>query len=226
VRQAIAYAVDRQRLVDTALYGFGRPAAIFWPRQSIAYDVTLERTGTFDLAKARQLLTAAHWDTNATITLFVANASFPTQAMAEILQQDLARIGVQAVVQKVDAVEFLTRLQKGQMGGAWITNVGFMNQSPATFFLSAFAVRTPNSSHFESSRYTQLIDLSRTESDDQNLKTQMRELTQIMLDEAFVVPIAETASKGLGLEAAHANVKGVTWNNSGSFAFQDIWLDQ
>src|SRR5262249_22003832 len=38
VRQALAYALNRQRLVDTALFGFGRPASIPWPQQSLAYD--------------------------------------------------------------------------------------------------------------------------------------------------------------------------------------------
>src|SRR5262249_4760723 len=44
VRQAFAYAVNRQRLVDIALFGFGRPASTPWPQQSPAYDAILDQT--------------------------------------------------------------------------------------------------------------------------------------------------------------------------------------
>jgi peptide/nickel transport system substrate-binding protein len=222
VRQAFAYAVDRQRMVDAALYGFGRPASILWPRQSLAYDTALDASGTYDLKKARDLLAAASWAPSTTLPLLVDSS--PGRAMAEILQQDLASIGVNAAVQKLDVAEFIPKAQKGQFGGAWIAPVGFMNLSPATLYMSALPVRVPNASHFESPRYKELIDQSRSESDDQKLKAIMRELTQITLDEAFVVPIAEAASLGLGLEAARSSVKNVTWDDWGWSRYQDIWL--
>ncbi len=224
VRQAFGYAVDRQRLVDAALYGFGRPAGILWPRQSPAYDAALDQTTTYDLTKARDLLTAAGWDPHATVSLTVDAAVAPTLAMAEIIQQDLASIGVNVAVQKLELAEFVPKIQKGQIGGAWLTAMGYMNLSPATLYASAFPVRVPNTSHFESPRYKELIDQSLGETNDQQLKSIMHELTQITLDEAFVVPIAEVASQPLGLEVARANVKSVTWDDWGWCAYQDVWL--
>ena len=225
VREAFAYTVDRQRMVDTALYGFGRGASTLWPRQSLAYDAGLDQEYTYDLTKARELLTAAGWDPNTTVELSLSNAYPQTQPMAEILQQDLASIGVKVSIQKLEAAEFTPRSQKGSFGGAWIASVGFMNLSPATFFISAFPVRLPNTSHFESPRYKELIDESYAEIDDQKLKAALREITQIMLDEAFVIPIVEPSSSSTGLQVTRAGVRNVAWDNSGRFIYQDVWLE-
>ena len=45
-----------------------------------------------------------------------------------------------------------------------------------------------------------------------------------MVDEAFVIPIAESGSKGVGLEIARSTVKDAAWNNWGWIAFENVWL--
>jgi peptide/nickel transport system substrate-binding protein len=226
VRQAFALATDRQRIVDSVLFGFGRQASTLWPRQSPAYDAALDQSTAYDLAQARQLLAAANWDPNTVVPLQVSSANAPTVAMAEILQQDLASIGMQVAVQPVDPADFVSRIQNAKFGGAWIATIGFMNTSPATLYVSAFPVRVPNTSHFESARYKELIDQSSSEIDDQQLKAELQELTRITLDEAFVVPIAEAASLSLGLEVARAGVKNITWDDLGWPDYQDISLER
>jgi peptide/nickel transport system substrate-binding protein len=226
VRQAFGYALNRQRLVDTALFGLGRPASIPWPEQSLAYDAALDQTYTYDPARARQLLDAAAWEPGTVVPLSVPNGVAVSVQMAEILQADLAGIGVQLAVQKLNQPDFVARLQKGQFGGAWIVSMGLMNLNPATFFKTAFPVRVPNASNFVSQRYQQLIDQAFAATDDHQLQMSLRELTQILLDEAFVVLIAEGSGQETGPEAARATVRNVTWDRFGGFAYQDVWLDQ
>jgi peptide/nickel transport system substrate-binding protein len=43
VRQAFAFAIDRQRIVDSVLYGFGRQASTLWPSQSPRTTLVLTR---------------------------------------------------------------------------------------------------------------------------------------------------------------------------------------
>ena len=133
-----------------------------------------------------------------------------THGIAEILQQDLAAIGVKVALKRMVAPDFLSPIQEGQFGGAWIASIGFTNLSPATLYASAFPVRLPNSSHFET-----LIDDGRRETDDRKLTTLVRELTQITLDECFVVPIDEVGTFGRSLEVAIASVKNVMWDDWG-----------
>jgi peptide/nickel transport system substrate-binding protein len=225
VRRAFGYALNRPRLVERALYGFGRPASIPWPEQSLAYDATLDSTYTYDPDRARQLLGEAGWDANTPVSLLVPSGLAVAVQMAEIAQADLANVGVQVAIQRLSLAEFVGRVRKAQMGGAWIVNIGFMNLSPGTLFTTALPVRVPNPPNFASAHYQELIAATLGAVDDQQLKQNLNELTQIMLDEAFIVVIAEGSGLPGGPVMTRANVHDVAWDKASSFAYQDIWLD-
>ena len=93
--------------------------------------------------------------------------------------------------------------------------MGFMNLSPATFLSGAFPVRVPNASHFATPRYQDLIDQANAATDDQQLRAVLHEVTQIMLDESFVIPLAEAAGTLNGPEVTRGTVHNVTWDVSG-----------
>jgi hypothetical protein len=48
----------------------------------------------------------------------------------------------------------------------------------------------------------------------------VHDLTEVMLDESFLLPIAEKQ----GPDVARGTVKNVTWNSYGMYAFEDVWL--
>jgi peptide/nickel transport system substrate-binding protein len=224
VRQAFAYALDRQRLVNLALGGFGRPASIPWPRESIAYDAALDQTYTFDPAHARQLLNAAGWDADTIVPINIPNGIDVTNQLAQIIQANLADVGVQAAVQTLSQPEFVARSQKGQFEGAWILQMSYMNLSPATFFEASLAVREPNFSNFVSQQYQDLINRTFAAIDDQSLQQGLQGLTRILLDEAFVLLIAESDGTQYGLEVARAGVQDIAWDKFGGFAYQNVRL--
>ena len=224
VRQALSYALNRQRIVDSALAGYGRAASTIWPPQALGHDAVQDQTYDYDLSRARQLLLAAGWNSNTTLPLRVTS-NLPTDvAIAEIYQADLAAVGVNAVIQRGSAAELVTLIQNHQIGGAVITAMGLMNLHPATFFTSNIYARVPNPSNFTSDRYTSLIGQAVAVSDDTQLKSVVHDLTQVMLDEAFLLPIAETQGAPAGPDVAHSAVKDVAWNSFGIYAFEDVWL--
>jgi ABC-type transport system substrate-binding protein len=99
-----------------------------------------------------------------------------------------------------------------------------MNLSPATFLTSALTVRRPNASHFDTPRYAQLIDQIVAEVDYLKLKPLLHEVTQIWLDEAFAIPIAEGAGRDTGPEVARASVHDITWDPFALFGYENVWL--
>ena len=101
-----------------------------------------------------------------------------------------------------------------------------MNLNPATFFTSNVYVRVPNPSNFTSTQYTDLIAQALTATDDQQLKRLVHDLTQVMLDEAFVIPIAQSLGGSDGPGVARANLKNISWNNDGMYAFEDVWVER
>jgi peptide/nickel transport system substrate-binding protein len=142
-------------------------------------------------------------------------------AIAQIYQADLAAVGVNAVVQTDSAAEYTVRVQKGQTGGAWIGTMGSMNLSPFTFFTSNLFARVPNPSGYTSEQYTRLIGDAGSATDDRQLKGIVHDLTEVMLDEAFVLPIAQKQ----GPDVARSTVKDIGWNSYGMYAFEDVWLE-
>src|SRR4051812_46322538 len=56
VRQAIAYAVDRQRIVDDVYRGVGYPIVLPWPNYPPAYDAARNKELSRDVAKAKELV--------------------------------------------------------------------------------------------------------------------------------------------------------------------------
>jgi peptide/nickel transport system substrate-binding protein len=56
VRQALQFALDRQRAVTTLWQGVERPLTLLWYPTSPAYDASKDATYAFDLDKARALL--------------------------------------------------------------------------------------------------------------------------------------------------------------------------
>jgi peptide/nickel transport system substrate-binding protein len=225
VRQAFGYALNRPGMVNTALSGLGRPASVPWPRQSLAYDATQDTTYSYDLPRARQLLEAAGWDPNYTLSVSIPSSLALAEPMAQILQGDLGSIGVRTDIRKIPFPDFITMAVKGGYGGVWIVSMALMNLSPATFLRTSLAVRVPNASYFSTPRYLQLMDETAAATDDQQLKAGLHEMTQIILDEAFVLPIAEGFGQQTGAEVARSKVKNINWDAIGFMAFEDVWLD-
>jgi peptide/nickel transport system substrate-binding protein len=224
VRQALGFAVNRQRIVDAVLSGFGRAAATPWPVGSPAYDAASDRAYTFDLVRARHLLSQAGWSSADPIPLFVSEAVPATIQMAQILQSDLASIGVAMAIRTLSQADFVARLTKSQFQGAWITGVAWMNFSPATFFNAAFPVRIPNSSNFESPAYRSLIEQLSAATDDSRQRNTVDQLTGVLLDEAFVLVIAESTLQQSGAEVVRSTVKNISIDRFRLVDYPDLWM--
>jgi len=111
VRQALLYALDRQRLIDTVLAGQGIVAHSPILPETWAYDDQVPRYA-YDLARANALLDEAGWkdtdgdgirDRNGKPLEFIllSNDLPPNPAEAEFIAQAWAQVGVQAVPQPV-----------------------------------------------------------------------------------------------------------------------------
>ncbi len=127
LRQAINYAIDKQEVIDVVLRGLGRVATGVFPPQSWAYDARVEAIG-YDLAKARALLEACGYrDTNndgwredykGKVFEFsiMTNQGNPQRKMiAEIIQRNLARVGVKVTIRVFEWSLFLSEfVDKGR----------------------------------------------------------------------------------------------------------------
>jgi len=118
VRKAINMAFDRQTHVDQL---FGKGNALVgvnpYPPTLMGYN-TANQNPPRDLDKARALLKEAGVPEGAVLTLFTRNGGGPTnpnpQLSAQMLQADLAKIGLKVDIRVMEWAEMLRRAKKGE----------------------------------------------------------------------------------------------------------------
>jgi len=93
VRQAINFAFDRKALLKALEDGHGTPTTQVFPKNSPAYDASLDDTYTYDPKKGKQLLAEAGYPNGFEMSMPTAAAAFGPTAYT-LIQQQLADIGI------------------------------------------------------------------------------------------------------------------------------------
>lgn len=110
-RQALSYAIDRTAMVKTALFGLGvaSDSNVIISKRSYAYDKAL-KPYAFNLQKAKQLFQQAGVNPGTTFTFWaLAGRRDEWITMAQILQQDLEKIGYHLNIVRSDVSTWLAK---------------------------------------------------------------------------------------------------------------------
>lgn len=113
VRQAIAYAIDRQALIDALLEGYGAPVNVLGAPPVFGYTDRVQGY-PFDPDKARELVKAANAE--GAVVTFLTSPVY-SRAMVEAIQQMINDVGLKVEIQSSDQPTFLKRRQ-GEAGNA------------------------------------------------------------------------------------------------------------
>ena len=107
VRQALVYAIDRQKIVDELLKGHGEVVEGFLSSASPYYDDSITPYG-YDPEKAKALLEEAGWDGSKTLRFFVNSGDGTFVNAAQVIAAQWAAVGVKAEVQTVDLATLMS----------------------------------------------------------------------------------------------------------------------
>ena len=106
VRRAISYAIDRQAMIDSVLFGYAEPANSFMPPQVPYYDKASPGL-QYDLDKAKQEMAQSSVPNGFSFELSVGSGDDTQTQIAQILQESLKQIGIDLKIRKVDpSVQF------------------------------------------------------------------------------------------------------------------------
>ena len=119
VRQAVALAINKQELVEAAYRGWGRPVNQNFTPSSPWYLPVKDRAQ--DLAQAKQLLAEAGLAGGFKAGMIVGN-SYGLQAVAQVFQAQMQRIGVSVDLQSYDIPTWSQRFVGGDYD---FVNTGF-----------------------------------------------------------------------------------------------------
>jgi peptide/nickel transport system substrate-binding protein len=207
VRQALNWAIDRKRIVDTVFHGAGQAMSVPWGPSNPAWDDAQANAYTFDLDRAKALLAEAGQG-GFEVSLTTNTALEPMRGMAQIIQAELGKVGVRVTIQELEPNRWLELLVGRNFRGLWIGPTGSGNFHPGSLVSLLFPFRTgANASNYDSPRYTDLANRARTEADPAKAKAVYRDLTQVLLDESFVMPFVIQRSSW----ALSSKVKGMDY---------------
>ncbi|RII17794.1 Oligopeptide-binding protein AppA precursor [Streptomyces sp. YIM 130001] len=209
-RQAVAWAVDRERVVQQALGGYGLPSAAPWPKSSPAHTEANRTHYTHNPGKARELLKASGVSTSRPVPL-----GHPTQplhtSVAEIVQYDLQQAGIRTELRPYDSATFQKRLISGTMPALWVNLHAFAQVHPATLAVSAYPFNeAKNTSGYRDKEYTDAVRAAWQHKDEDGPEAHARyqRISDLLLEEAFIIDLAVQDQ----VEVAAARLRGATIN--------------
>jgi peptide/nickel transport system substrate-binding protein len=111
VRQAINYALDRQEIIDFVFNGFGTElVSSMSPAMAQVFNESLLGNYNTNLTKARELLSAAGYPQGFQITLRISGHSEIYSDTAQVIQQQLARVGIQVNIEVIEWSMWLSEI--------------------------------------------------------------------------------------------------------------------
>src|SRR6056297_3203617 len=199
VRQAMNYAIDRQSIIDAVYGSAGQVAKNPLPPTMWSYNDDIDPY-PYDPAKAKELLAEAGYADGFETTLWAMPVARPynpnARRIAEIVQEDLSELGVEAEIVSYDWGTYLDRTDTGEHSMAMLGWTGD-NGDPDNFLfvlLSIPAAEVPagNIAFWKNKEFNDRI-VQAKETFDQAERTRLYEEAQeIFHEEAPWVPIAHS----------------------------------
>ncbi len=143
VRRAIAYAIDRNTIVNTILRGTGRIATGMLSPENWAYEKNVT-TYPYDPEKARQLLNQAGYraGSNRMRGLKFEYKTTPEGArMGEVFQAMLQRVGIEMTIRTLDFATYYADIQAGSFDLTSLQWVGI--NDPNSYYMVFDSRKTP-----------------------------------------------------------------------------------
>jgi peptide/nickel transport system substrate-binding protein len=195
VRQAVARALDRPRIVDVVLEGYGQPAAVPLPPSLFPTDRRARRL-VHDREIATRLLARAGLPEGFETVLTVSAAPRPYLPeplhLADLLREQLAGIGVHVSLQTTpDWADHVERTSRGAFDMAvlgWQADTLDPNDF-LTVLLDSQSIGTTNRSRYRSDEMDRLLKRARMESGRQARAALYRRAESLFQEEMPFVPL-------------------------------------
>lgn len=223
VRKAIAYAIDRDKVIKYLWRDQARAATGVIPIGNWCYaaDVT---NYPYDPQRARDLLSETG-RTGLSFT-FRTSTDATTRLLATVFQQQLKEVGIEMTIQSNEPATFSSDIEKGNFQAysrRWIGG----NNDPDIFNLIFHSTMTPpegaNRGFYANPTVDRLIDLGRRETNIEKRKAAYQEIQRIVADELPYVSLFYMDN----VAVFNKRVKGMVLYPSGEYEFlSEITIDE
>ena len=120
VRKAIAHAIDRQAIIDGAMFGYGTPIGTHFAPHNPDY-VDLTGNSAYDPALSKQLLAEAGFPDGFETTLKLPPPSYARRG-GEIIAAQLRAVGIETEISNLEWAQWLEQVFRGKDYGLTIVS--------------------------------------------------------------------------------------------------------
>lgn len=223
VRQAIAYAIDTQEIVDVALFGTGGVAAkgTTIPTGGF-YSYTKSPYGKPNLEKAKQLLRDAGFPNGFSLDLKVTSTYDFLRTPAEVIQAQLAKIGIKVNIQAEEWSVYLPNFVSKKFVSTIIGESG--QGDPDDFLYNVFHTKgNGNFMNFSDPTLDKMLEQGREVSDQDDRKALYDRAQERILQLVPMVPLFHSAQ----YEGLATYVKGFEhYPNTSYLGLRTTWLEK
>lgn len=221
LRKCIAWAIDRQTIADTILYGLAKPAQVAIPESHWAYNPAATDYFGYDLAKAKEFCDQA--DPKPTEITVKVSPTYPDEIkMAELMQQALAQVGIDL---KIEQLEWSTWIDTVVVKGDYDIEIVLISggSDPDDFFYQWHHTgEVFNIWRYSDPEMDAWLQEGRTTVDQEKRKEIYYKVQQKLLDDA---PLAHIIYRDQ-IMATNAAVKDFLMRLDSPLRFKAVWLDR
>ncbi len=226
IRQAIGYAIDRQKIVTELLFDQAKVADSILPLQSWAFNAGTQYK--YDPDRAKQLLQEAGYK-NEPIVFKYGSGNLAVNQYAQVIQNALTAVGLNVQIETLEVNTIRKELAQGEFKmytGVWIGG----NQDPI-FLRDLFSsakipggnVSCCNRSRYSNAEVDKAVEDAVNETDKSKSKELYGKTWQIVSSELPLLPLWYPAN----IVVANKRIDNIKINASGDWSFiKDITVSQ
>jgi peptide/nickel transport system substrate-binding protein len=224
LRKAVAFAIDRKEIVEKVEFGEAIVAhGPVSPPMGMFYDPAFERGKNgqyFDLEQAKQLMAQSKHAKGVDVTLLVGNAgTAPRQA--EVVQAQLAKIGVRVKIEIADAPTFRRRwLQDKQWDLVQLQWDADLDPDE-TLYPELHSGEAWNAGKWASKDFDRAVETARSEHDPKKRKKAYDDAVKAIVEDAPVAIVLHANEQKVFAK----HVKGFQMIPAGLINMHNVWLD-
>ena len=220
IRQAIGFAIDREKIISELLFGQAAIAYSVLPEESWAYNAGTKYG--YDPAKAKQLIQEAGYNNEPIKFKFSAGQS-AVNSYAQVIQAALNQVGLNVQIETLESNVLRTQLSQGQFQmntGIWVGG----NQDPI-FLRDLFSsgkipndktkVNCCNRSRYNNPEFDSLIEQAFNETDRDKAKQLYFRAQEIISSDVPLFPLWYPAN----MVVANKRIENIKVSPSGDWSF-------
>lgn len=215
VRHAINCAINKESVVTVALNDIGHPLLSQCPNGMLGSSE--ENADQYDPAKAKEWLEKSGLEPES-IEFSIICSNDQKKRAAEVIQADLAQVGIHCEIESMDLATYLSVTTEGN----YTASIGGYNSSEMVNYMvgvyTTGSINASNTTRYSNPEVDALIAKAASTVDDAEREQILLQTTALLNAECPQAPLWQSVNQ----RAYNANLEGVAINAGGSVHFEDV----